>query len=209
MPKVALLNTSGKKSGEIKLPQKIFAAKVNEPLMAQAVRVYLANQRKARASTKTRGEVSGSGRKIWRQKGTGRARHGDRYAPIFVGGGIAHGPRGNQNFKLKMSKKMKRAALFSSLTSKLKDKDILVVGGLAKVKPKTKEIAKILKNLQLENLKILLVMPTKLENVIQAGRNIEKLSLIQANLLNTFAVLNSGKMVLMEEAVSKLEKTWL
>lgn len=209
MPKIALLNTSGKKSGEIKLPQKIFAAKVNEPLMAQAVKVYLANQRKARAKTKTRGEVSGSGRKIWRQKGTGRARHGDRYAPIFVGGGVTHGPRGNQNFKLKMSKKMKRAALFSALTSKLKAKEILVVKGLKEIKPKTKEMAEVIRNLQLDNLKILMVLPANLKNVVRAGRNIEKLNLIQANLLNTFAILKSGKMVLMEEAVSKLEETWL
>ncbi|HUS60412.1 MAG TPA: 50S ribosomal protein L4 [Nevskiaceae bacterium] len=209
MPKIALLNTSGKKSGEINLPPRIFAAKVNEPLMAQAIKVYLTNQRKVHAKTKSRGEVSGSGRKIWRQKGTGRARHGDRYAPIFVGGGVAHGPRGNQNFKLEMSKKMKRAALFSSLSAKLKDKEILVVSGLAKVKPKTKEMARVLKNLQLEQLKTLLVMPAKLDNVFRAGQNIEKLNLIQADLLNTFAVLNGGKMVLMEEAVSKLEKTWI
>ena len=209
MPKVSLLNTSGKKSGEINLPPRIFAAKDNEPLMAQALKVYLTNQRKVHAKTKSRGEVSGSGRKIWRQKGTGRARHGDRYAPIFVGGGVAHGPRGNQNFKLEMSKKMKRAALFSSLSAKLKDKEILVVSGLAKVKPKTKEMARVLKNLQLEQLKTLLVMPAKLDNVFRAGQNIEKLNLIQADLLNTFAVLNGGKMVLMEEAVSKLEKTWI
>ena len=209
MPKVSLLNTSGKKSGEINLPPRIFAAKVNESLMTQAVKVYLTNQRKAHAKTKSRGEVSGSGRKIWRQKGTGRARHGDRYAPIFVGGGVAHGPRGNQNFKLEMSKKMKRAALFSSLSAKLKDKEILVVSGLAEVKPKTKEMVRVLKNLQLEQLKILLVMPAKLDNVFRAGQNIEKLNLIQADLLNTFAVLNGGKMVLMEEAVSKLEKTWI
>ena len=173
MPKVSLLSTSGKKSGEINLPPRIFAAKVNEPLMAQAVKIYLTNQRKVHAKTKSRGEVSGSCRKIWRQKGTGRARHGDRYAPIFVGGGVAHGPRGNQNFKLEMSKKMKRAALFSSLSAKLKDKEILVVSGLAKVKPKTKEMARVLKNLQLEQLKTLLVMPVKLDNVIRAGQNIE------------------------------------
>lgn len=208
MPNLDLLTIEGKKAGKVSLPAQIFAAKVNSPLMAQAVRVYLANQRKAHAKTKTRGDVSGSGRKIWRQKGTGRARHGDRYAPIFVGGGVAHGPRGNQNYKLKMSQKMKRAALFSSLTSKLKDKEILVVKGLGKIEPKTKVMAKVIKNLRLKDLKALLVMPDKMDNVIQAGRNIEKLNLIQASFLSTYAVLNGGKLLFMEEAVEEMKKKW-
>lgn len=209
MPNVSLLTIDGKKAGSVNLPAKIFAAKVNPELMAQAVRVYLSNQRKAHAKTKTRGEVEGSGKKIWRQKGTGRARHGDRYAPIFVGGGVAHGPRGNQNFRLKMSKKMKRAALFSALTSKLKDKEILVVKDFDKIKPKTKEMAKIMKSLRLENLKTLLVMPDKLENVIRVGRNIERLDLIQASLLNTYVVLDSKRIVLMEKTVDKLKEVFL
>ncbi len=104
MPTVDLFLISGEKAGKVTLPSEIFAAKINNQLMAQAVRVFLANQRKARAKTKTRGKVEGSGKKIWAQKGTGRARHGDRYAPIFVGGGISHGPTGKENFKLKMRK---------------------------------------------------------------------------------------------------------
>jgi len=208
MPNVDLLTIEGKKVGKVILPAKIFAAKVNKLLMAQAVRVYLSNQRKADAKTKSRGEVSGSRRKIWRQKGTGRARHGDRYAPIFVGGGVSHGPRGNQNFKLKMTKRMKRAALFSALTSKLKDKEILVVKNFGKIKPKTKEIAKVIKNLRLEDLKVLLVISDKGDNIIRGGRNIENLSLIPVGSLNTFVVLNNVKIVLMEETVEEMKKRW-
>lgn len=215
MPKVDVLTITGRKSGKIDLPKEIFAAKINKQLMAQAVRVYLANQRKAKAKVRTRGEVRGSGRKIWRQKGTGRARHGDRYAPIFVGGGRAHGPTGEENYKLKMSKKMRKSALFSALTSKLKDGEILVVKGLEKVEPKTKEMVGVLqklsKNWKLkpETWNLTIVLPGVLENVIRAGRNIPNASLVQANLLNTYQVLNGGKLILMKESVDKLKETFL
>jgi LSU ribosomal protein L4P len=139
MPKTDLLDINGKKVGTINLPPEIFAAEVNPPLMAQAVRVYLANQRKAHPKTKTRAEVNRTKAKWYRQKGTGRARHGSRAAPIFVGGGVAHGPTGEQNYQLKMPKKMKKAALFSALTSKFKEKEILVVKGLEKIEPKPKK----------------------------------------------------------------------
>jgi len=208
MPKVDLVTVAGRKSGKIDLPKEIFAAKVNEPLMAQAVRVYLANQRKSKAKVKTRGEVRGSRRKIWRQKGTGRARHGDRYAPIFVGGGRAHGPTGEENYKLKMSKKMRKAALFSALTSKLREDKILVVKGLEKVGPKTKEMAGILEKLTKDK-KLTIVLPGVIENIIRAARNIKGARLAQANLLNTYQVLNGGKIILMKESVDKLKETFL
>ena len=150
MPSLNVYNTKAKKIGRVQLPKEIFEAKINKILMAQAVRVYLANQRKARAKTKDRSQVRGSGRKIYRQKGTGRARHADRYAPIFVGGGRAHGPQGLSPRHLKMPKKMRRLALFSALTSQLKEKKITVIDDLTKIEPKTKEMAKILKNFKLE-----------------------------------------------------------
>lgn len=215
MPLVSIYSLLGKKVGQITLPPKIFAAKVNNQLMAQAVRVYLSNQRKAGAKTKTRAEVSGSGRKIWRQKGTGRARHGDQYAPIFVGGGVAHGPTGVQNFRLRMSKQMKKRALFSALTSKFKDGEIIVVKGLQKIKPKTKEMEKIMKNLKLKmkndkvKLKILVVLSEVVENVIRAARNIEGVKLVQANMLNTYDVLNGGKLIFMKESIDKLKEIWI
>lgn len=210
MPKVDLYTKTGRKSGQISLPKEIFAASINEQLMAQAVRVYLANQRKSGAKTKTRGEVKGSRRKIWRQKGTGRARHGDKYAPIFVGGGRAHGPTGKENYKLKMSKKMKRKALFSALTSKLKDKELIVVKDLVKAEPKTKEMAKIMASLPLKNKKkILLVLPEVLDNVIRAGRNLVDVDLAQANQLNSYQILNHDQLVFMKESVEKLKKVFL
>lgn len=224
MPKVDVLATSGKKVGTAMLPKEIFGVKVNEDLIAQAVRVYLANQRKARAKTKRRGEVVGSRRKIWRQKGTGRARHGDRYAPIFVGGGVAHGPTGRENWKLKLSKKMRRKALFSALTSKLKGGEIIVVTGFEKMKPKTKEMVKIIKNLKFKmkkpasrdsggmdklKSKISIILPETLENIIRAGRNISNLKLVQANLLNTYEVLNGGTLIFTKDSIKALKETFL
>lgn len=210
MPKADLYTITGRKSGQISLPKEIFAAPVNEQLMTQAARVYLANQRKAKAKSKTRAEVKGSRRKIWRQKGTGRARHGDRYAPIFVGGGRAHGPTGEESHKLKMSKAMKKKALFSTLTDKLKAKEIIAIKGLVKIEPKTKEMAKIIASLPLkEKKRILLVLPSVLEDVIRAGRNLAGINIAQANQLNPYQVLNHDQLVLMEESIDKLKEAFL
>lgn len=210
MPKADLYTLTGRKSGQLSLPKEIFGATINEQLMAQAVRVYLANQRRAKAKTKTRAEISGSRRKIWRQKGTGRARHGDRYAPIFVGGGRAHGPTGKENYKLKMGKAMRKKALFSALTSKLKEKEVIAIKGLAKIEPKTKEMAKVITSLPLKDKKkVLLVLPSILDNLIRAGRNLAGIDLVQANQLNTYQVLNHDQLVLMEESIKKLKETFL
>jgi large subunit ribosomal protein L4 len=212
MIKADIYNTSGIKSTtKISLPKEIFGAKINQPLMAQAIRVYLANQRQGGAKTKSRGEVRATGRKVWAQKGSGRARHGDRKAPIFVKGGRAHGPTGEENYKLKISKKMKRKALFSALTYKLKENELMFVKGLEKIKPKTKEMAQILQNLKLKSQKskVAIVMNKKNENIIRAGNNIAQLRLLRAQNLNTYQVLNSGKLIFMEDCVEALEKIFL
>lgn len=210
MPKIDLLDTDGKKIAQIELPKEIFAAKINPPLMAQAVRVYLSNQRSARARAKTRGQVVGSGRKIYRQKGTGRARHGDRQAPIFVGGGKAHGPTGRQNYKLQLSKKMKKLALFSALSSKLKDEDILVVKGLEKVEPKTKAMVKILNNLKLDQVKkALIILPSPEVNVIRSAGNIDGVETAQAKNLNVYEVLRANKLVLLEKSVEVISNNFI
>lgn len=212
--KVNIYNITGKVTGKISLPEEIFAAKINEKLIAQAIRVYLANQRQGTASIKTRGEVEGSGRKIWRQKGTGRARHGDRYAPIFVGGGVAHGPK-PKDFSLKLPKKMKKKALFGTLTDKLKKKQLVVVSNLGKMKPKTKEMLKVLENLKLKlengrlKTKVLLVIPKGQKNIILAGRNLTNLTLCQADLLNPYQVLKAGKLILAKETISVLKTVFL
>lgn len=211
MPKVDLLNINGEKEGEINLPSRIFSAPIKPLLMAQAVRVYLANQRHSHAKTKTRTEVNRTKAKWYRQKGTGRARHGSRSAPIFVGGGVAHGPTGEENYKLKLSQKMKRAALFSALTSKLKEGNILVVSGWEKIEPKTKKIIEILKKLKIRESKtrVLFVLSTPLEKVILAGRNIPNLIFGFANNLNTYEVLNSEKIIFLPESIRKLEEVFL
>lgn len=208
-----VVTLSGTKKSKISLPQKIFGAKPNPTLMAQAVRVYLSNQRKARASTKTRAEVARTKAKWYRQKGTGQARHGARSAPIFVGGGRAHGPTGFENYKMVLPKKMRRAALISALSSKARDKEIIVVEGLEKAK-KTKEMIKIIKNLELKmkngkvKLKILIVLPELVKNVILAVRNIEGARFTQVNSLNTYEVLKAGKILITKEAIKVLEEKW-
>src|SRR3990172_8527697 len=140
---IEVWDTEGKVVEKLALPEKIFAAKANKKLMAQAVRVYLANQRQGTQKTKSRGEIKASKAKIWRQKGTGKARHGARSAPIFVGGGGAHGPN-PRGFSLKIPQKMRQAALFSALSAKFQEGKILVVKGLEAIKPKVKEMVKVL-----------------------------------------------------------------
>ena len=210
---IDVFDAKGKVTGKISLPKEIFGVKVNKQLLAQAVRVYLANQRKGTASTKTRGEVHGSTRKIWRQKGTGRARHGSRKAPIFVHGGIVFGPH-PRDFSLKMSKKMKKLALFSALSAKLKNKEIKAVTGLEKLEPKTKSMVEVIKNLGINGEKrdILMVVPKakeELENVYRAARNIEGLRIVNANTLNTYEVLNNKLILLMNEAITTMKENFL
>lgn len=212
--RVDVFDTKGKVAGRVLLPEEIFNVELNEKLIAQAIRVYLANQRQGTVSTKSRGEVRGSGKKIWQQKGTGRARHGDRYAPIFVGGGVAHGPK-PRDFSLKMPKKMKKKALFSALAFKLKEKQLMVLIGLTKIKPKTKKMLKIMKNLKIKIKngklaeKILLVLPKGQENIILSGRNLKNLVLGQADTLNPYQVLSSNKLILTKEAIPILKETFL
>ena len=181
--------------------------------MAQAVRVYLANQRRGTLKTKSRGEVSISTRKIYRQKGTGRARHGAASAPIFVGGGIAFGPK-PRDFSMKLNQGMKKAALFSALTSKLKDGEIKIITGLEKIEPKTNKMADVVKKLELngKGQSLLLVTPkagADFENVIKAARNLEGVTVVSSNQLNTYAILVNNRILFMKNAVESLKETFL
>ncbi len=205
MPKIDLFDIKGKTVGQVDFSKEIFGTKVNLGLIAQAVRVFLANQRQATAKAKGRGEVKGSGRKIYRQKGTGHARHGDKYAPIFVGGGSAHGPSGFQNFTLKMSKTMKQKALFSALTSVLQEKRVYVVK-LEKFEPKTKNIFSLLKDLKIDGSKLLLVVPEMKLDIVKAARNIKKLKILPVGNLNTYEVINNGNLVFLLESIEKLKQ---
>lgn len=206
----SVFDIKGKVAGTISLPQEIFNAKINDSLMSQAVRVYLANQRQGTVKTKNRGEVNATTKKIWQQKGTGRARHGSKRAPIFVGGGLAFGPR-PRDLSLNLSKKMKTLALFSALSSKLKDQEIKIVKGLEAITPKTKIMAGILNNLGIEDdKKILLIMPkTDLKNVYRASKNIEGVEVSSANTLNAYRVLDNKLILLMKDAVDVIKETFM
>lgn len=200
----------GKAVEKLSLPQEIFGAKINPKLMAQAVRVYLTNQRRGTVATKTRGQVQGSTRKVWRQKGTGRARHGAITAPIFVGGGVAHGPK-QKDYSLSLPKKMRKAALFSALSAKVHDNDIKFVSGLAEIAPKTKDMAKLIKNLALDgkNTKILLVIHEDKDNITRAARNLSGVSYASAKRLNTYEVLHTKMILFMKESVDVLQSHFL
>lgn len=209
---IDVFDLKGKVVEHITLSKEIFGAKVNKALVAQSIRVYLANQRSGSASTKTRGEVQGSTRKIYRQKGTGKARHGGIRAPIFVKGGIAQGPH-PRDFSLDMPKKMRRLALFSVLSQKYNDGEIRVVKGLEKIAPKTKEMVSVITSLEVgpKHKKILLVLPQVADNkqVVKAARNIAGVEFIQASQLNTYQALETNILLFMKDALSIMEKTFI
>ncbi len=206
---IDVLDVTGKASGKVALPAEIFGVEVNQPLMAQAVRVYLANQRSGTARTKSRGEVTGSTRKIYRQKGTGRARHGGITAPIFVGGGVAHGPK-VQDHSLSLPKKMRRLALFSALSYKLQNNAVKVIEGLEALEPKTKVFAKTLDTIVVDKKKkVLLVLPGKTETVERASRNIEGVTYVSANQLNTYDVLNTKTLIFAQNGLETLKTTFI
>jgi large subunit ribosomal protein L4 len=209
---VPVFGMQGKTAGKIKLPSEIFGAKINGALMSQAVRVYLANQRQGTSKTKDRGEVNRTTKKIYQQKGTGRARHGSRRAPIFVGGGRVFGPT-PRDLSLGFSRKMKTLALFSALSSKLKDSEIKIIEGLGTISPKTKIMVQVLKSLEIKNsAKVLLVMPKagkESENVYRAGRNIEGVEILSANSLNAYKVLDNSLVLLMKDSIDSLKNTFI
>lgn len=209
MIQVETINLTGIKAEKTSLPAKIFGVKINPLLMAQAVKIYLSNQRKARAHAQTRSEVNRTKAKWFRQKGTGRARHGSRSAPIFVGGGKAHGPTGTQNYHQDLPKKMIKNALFSALSTKAKDKEIIVLVDLAKAK-KTKELAKIVAHLmKTKKEKLLLILPQKAPLSARVAKNIRNLDLTNACSLNTYAILRANRILLTKEAIIDLEAQWL
>lgn len=197
----------GKESGTLDLPKEVFGEKVNKALLAQALRVYLNNQKGHFSNTKTRGEVEGSTRKIYAQKGTGRARHGGIRAPIFVGGGIALGPKSRKVF-LDLPQKMKRASLISALSQKAFDGKILGLTGLDKASGKTKEIAKFVKTVlslpKDKKMDALIIGDEGMEAVQRAVRNIRGLDFLRAEYINAFEVIKHQSLILTKEAVEKL-----
>ncbi len=203
---VPVYSLVGRAAGTLSLPKEIFGQKVNKKLLSQAMRVYVTNQKSLTGSTKTRGEVEGSTAKIFRQKGTGRARHGSVRAPIFVGGGIVFGPK-PRNVKLSLPQRMKKAAIFSAFAVKLNDKKLTGLSGLEKASGKTKEMIELLNKIAVkENPSCLIVTGEKQDNVVRAVRNIPGVDVVTANLINAYEVLKHDMLLITKEAVDKLSK---
>jgi large subunit ribosomal protein L4 len=191
----------GKEAGSLDLPKAIFEGEVNKALLAQAMRVYINNEKGHFSNTKTRGEVTGSTRKIYKQKGTGRARHGSIMAPIFVGGGIALGPK-SRITNMELPKKMKRAALVAALREKLTTKELSGVD-LGKLTGKTKEVGGFLKGV---NKKTALVIIDDVNEMVQRStRNVKGLSVMTATEINVFEVIKHQSIFMTQAAVAKFE----
>lgn len=206
MPKTALYNMDGSAIGEVELSEAIFAAPVNVAAMHLVVRSYLAAQRQGPQSAKTRGEVRGGGRKIYRQKGTGNARHHGNRAPQFRHGGVVFAPK-PRDYVINVPKKVRRLAFKSAMTSRLNDGDIIVVDELKLAEGKTKLMANVLKALKAEK-KALVVLPGRDENVVRATANLEQAKTTYVNTLNVYDILNAGKVVLTKAALQCVEEVY-
>lgn len=211
--KIAVYNQNAESVGEIEVSDKIFAVKPSLHLLAEAVRAQANNARKGLAHTKTRGEVSGGGKKPWRQKGTGRARAGSTRSPIWRHGGITFGPRSDRNWSLKINKKAKTKALFMSLSDKAKDGRLIIVEGINLEAPKTKEFIKFMQafHAKLDTLgkKQMVVMPKKDETLVRASRNLPEISTAFATSLNVTDILKADSMLVMKDSLPVIEKTYL
>lgn len=206
MPKVALYNMQGEEIGQVDLKDEIFAVKISEASMHRVVKMHLANRRQGTVSVKDRGEVSGGGRKPWRQKGTGRARHGSTRSPIWVGGGTVFGPS-PRDFSYTVPKKVKRLAIKSALTSKVRDGELLVVDSITFDKPRTKSMVQLLNNLKTGK-KVLLVTGVDSDNVVKSARNIPGVKTLPANQINVYDILNYQNLLLTKDALDRVEEVF-
>lgn len=206
MPKIAMLNQEGAQVGEIELSDAVFASEINESAIHLVVRSQLAAKRQGTQSAKTRGEVRGGGRKIYRQKGTGNARHHGNRAPQFRHGGVVFAPK-PRDYVINVPKKVRRLAFKSAMTSRLNDGDIIVVDELKLAEGKTKLMANVLKALKAEK-KALVVLPGRDENVVRATANLEQAKTTYVNTLNVYDILNAGKVVLTKAALQCVEEVY-
>ena len=206
MPKVDVYDIKGKKVSDIELADSVFGIEPNENIVHSVLVNYLANQRQGTQSTKTRAEVSGGGKKPWRQKGTGRARQGSIRAPQWIKGGIALGPK-PRSYKYTVNKKEKRLAIKSVLSSKVLEKELTVVDKLEVKEIKTKTMVKALADMKVEG-KTLIILPENNKNVLMSSRNIEGVKTIVANNINIFDLLKYTNLILPVDTVKKLEEVY-
>jgi len=211
--KVSLYNQKAENVGEIELNSKIFDIKPNIHLLAEAVRVHRNNARQGTSHTKTRGEVSGGGKKPWKQKGTGRARAGSTRSPIWRHGGVTFGPRSNQNWELKMNKKAKTKALFMSLSDKARNNQFIVVDLIELTQPKTKEFNAVIsafkKGSKEFGKKQLFIMPKKDDKLSKASRNLTSITPVLASSLNIFDVMKADSLFVLKDSLPVIEKIYL
>ncbi|HHY24945.1 MAG TPA: 50S ribosomal protein L4 [Clostridiaceae bacterium] len=206
MPKVNLYNIDGDVIGEIELKDEIFGVDVKQDLLHTVVLNQLANKRQGTQSTKTRSEVRGGGRKPWRQKGTGRARHGSIRSPLWIKGGVTFAPK-PRSYKYKLPKKVRRQALKSALTSKVEGDNIIVLDDLSFNQIKTKQMVNVLNNLKLDS-STLIVLEGKNENVERSARNIPNIKTAFVNTINVYDILKYDKFVITKNAVQKVEEVY-
>ena len=205
MPTVNVLNTQGSIVGEIELSEEIFGAEINVPAMHAYVTAYNANQRQGTQSAKTRAEVSGGGKRPWRQKVTGRARQGSTRSPQWTHGGVVFAPK-PRDYRMSLNKKLKRVALKSALSSKVASDKLVVLDALELSAAKTKEMVKVLANLKLTN--ALIVLPENDDTVIRAARNIPGVASTTVGTLNTYEVLKYNAVIITKAAVEKVEEVY-
>ena len=206
MPIVKIVNMAGNEVGELTMNDKLFGADINGAVLHAAVRTYLMNQRQGTQSTLTRTEVSGGGRKPWRQKGTGRARQGSTRSPQWTHGGIALGPK-PRKYRYSVNKKAKRVAMKSALSAKVAEGNLIVLDTLAFDEIKTKNMVNVLNALNVAD-KALVVMPAPDAVVIKSARNIEGVKTACVNTLNVYDIVKHDKFIITKEAVNKVEEVY-
>ncbi|MDP2735228.1 MAG: 50S ribosomal protein L4 [bacterium] len=206
--KTSVLDAQGKIAGEVDLADKLFDVPWSPDLVHQVAVIQEGNRRQVLAKVKDRGEVRGGGKKPWRQKGTGRARHGSTRSPIWAGGGVTHGPTADKNFKRKLNLKMRRKALFSLLSEKLRGKEVVLLDSLKLETGKTKELAAALKAFPLKGKSTLLVLPALDRNIALAAANIPYVNAVQARDLNVLDVAAATYIVFPKESLAVLAKTF-
>lgn len=207
--KITIYDQEGKETGTTLLPKEIFDVKMNPDLIHQVVVSQMANRRKVIAHTKTRGEVSGGGKKPWKQKGLGRARHGSIRSPIWRHGGIVFGPTKEKVFTKKIPKKMKRKALFMTLSDKVKNNLLILLDKLKLEQPKTKFMSEILKKLPSKRKSSLIALPEMDKNLILAARNLPEVETIQVKDLNCLDLLSFKYLIMPKESVKVIKETFL
>ena len=206
MPNLAVVDMEGKNVGTIELAESVFGIEPNAAVMHQMVVNYLAAQRQGTQSALTRSEVSGGGKKPWRQKGTGRARQGSTRSPQWTHGGIVFAPK-PRSYRFTVNKKVRRLAMKSAFSAKAMDKEIIIVDSIAMTEYKTKKIAAMLEAIGAEK-KALIVLPENNSMIVKSASNIPGVKTAQVNTLNVYDILNAGTLVIAKDAVSKIEEVY-